>query len=312
MRLGRRHQFVGIVGDDAPPGLALLEVPGSDRLCSAEIGGRSCERVEAQVGATPVLVGSVAVEAGLGKDGPDIAIELNRTIRRGRFRHGSLGESRMFHRTGRLNNFPGIAFRGGCVGEEGGGCVSFHHFLHGGFGRFGGFGENHRIRGKGHFPKQPRRHEESDAGRRREPRETTRFAGVGNFFRAHLFHRDRDGRFCDGVSRHRQPGFDFAMIEVGIECLGRAPQEILKGLALSLVKRTLTQQREPVIELFFVGHGIRFSKGFPRRVRGGIRGARSRSDFAAPDGGAGRWHWACGCSPSRGFRASSHRGKSGR
>ena len=91
MRLGRRHQLIGIVGDNAPPCLAFFNVTRSDGLASIKISGSPRERVESQIGAAPVFVWPVAMKTGFRENGADVAIELDGAVHHRALRNGPIG-----------------------------------------------------------------------------------------------------------------------------------------------------------------------------------------------------------------------------
>jgi hypothetical protein len=78
VELRGRHVFVRVVGAEPLHHLALFRMTGHDRRLAgfaAFAGG--LERVEAELALDLVLVGTVAGVAGVGEDGPDVAIELH-------------------------------------------------------------------------------------------------------------------------------------------------------------------------------------------------------------------------------------------
>ena len=292
MRLRRWHHLIGIVGNDAPPGFAFFQITGGDGLRAAEVGGRARERIEPQVGTPPVLVGTVAVETGLGKNGADVAVEFDGPVRRSALRHRPFRESGMFHRTGRLDHLPRIALTRdgesrGSRGGPGGLAVSRRsgHSRHdripvagcGGVGR----GFPHGCDGK----------QAAEASRHGQPGQAGSSPCFPRHGRGRFGELERNRRTRDRVAGRREPGLELAMVEIGIEGLGRAPQQCLKGLPLPLAEGALAQQREPVIQLFPVVHGLRDFKKVLHRVRGAIRARHTRSGSASPGGGAGRWRW---------------------
>ena len=77
-RLGGRHAVVGIARGDAPDEFALRRIAGDDGEVIVELRLRAGFEVEAEAGLALGLVRAVALEAGVGKDGPDVAVELDR------------------------------------------------------------------------------------------------------------------------------------------------------------------------------------------------------------------------------------------
>ena len=77
--LGRGHDLVGIGGDQTLPEGALAEVPGLHGRSALGSGGEEALlRIEPQAGLAGAGIRAVAVEAGVGQDGPDVAIEAHR------------------------------------------------------------------------------------------------------------------------------------------------------------------------------------------------------------------------------------------
>ncbi len=74
---GGRHLIVGVGGDDAFEDGAFVRVFGVDGI--ATFDGRFCAGfgVESQVGFPLLCVGAVAMEAVIGEDGADVAIEVD-------------------------------------------------------------------------------------------------------------------------------------------------------------------------------------------------------------------------------------------
>ncbi len=70
---------LGVVALDPKDQLALVRLAGHDRQAVAlELGKRPFLRVEPQAGFTRLVVGTVAGEAVIGEDRPDIAREIDR------------------------------------------------------------------------------------------------------------------------------------------------------------------------------------------------------------------------------------------
>jgi len=78
VRLRRRHDCVGIIGEDARPGFTLRRISRHDRLVASEIRVGTIGGVETQVGFACLPVKTVAGEAVFRKDGPDVAVETER------------------------------------------------------------------------------------------------------------------------------------------------------------------------------------------------------------------------------------------
>ena len=77
--LGRRHHLVDIGGDQALPEGALAEVTGHDGRSALGGGGKeTLPGVEAQAGLAGAGIRAMAVEAGVGEDGPDVVVEAHR------------------------------------------------------------------------------------------------------------------------------------------------------------------------------------------------------------------------------------------
>ena len=70
MRIGRRHEIVRILGEDAPDQLALVWFAGHDGL----FGNRRLAHVQAEFALALVRVRAVTIETVLGKNRPDVAI----------------------------------------------------------------------------------------------------------------------------------------------------------------------------------------------------------------------------------------------
>ena len=92
IRLGRRHQLVGVGGKDVLHQLALLRFARHERLRLQRLRAH----IQPQVGLALIRVLAVAVKAVLGQDRPDVAVELDfgRGRRRARraLREGGAGE----------------------------------------------------------------------------------------------------------------------------------------------------------------------------------------------------------------------------
>ena len=77
--LGRWHDLVGIGGDQALPEGALAEVTGHHGRSALGGGGEeTLPGVEAQAGLAGAGIRAMAVEAGVGEDGPDVVVEAYR------------------------------------------------------------------------------------------------------------------------------------------------------------------------------------------------------------------------------------------
>ena len=75
--LTSRHDVVLVVGRDAQEELGLGMVTGDEGLVAAEVHGRTVRSVESQVGLPVVGIGSVACEALVEEDGPDVSGEVH-------------------------------------------------------------------------------------------------------------------------------------------------------------------------------------------------------------------------------------------
>ena len=85
---GRRHFFVRVRGGDSPDQLALAGLAGRDNLAAvAVLENAPIGDVEPQVGFACLGVGSVAVEASVRENRPDLSLEID-----GRW--GNIGGSR--------------------------------------------------------------------------------------------------------------------------------------------------------------------------------------------------------------------------
>ncbi len=75
-----RHPL-GLIGrGDAAIQLALLRLAGDEGSTTAQVSESPGLGVQAQVRLAASLVGPVTGEASVGQDGPDVAVELNRTL----------------------------------------------------------------------------------------------------------------------------------------------------------------------------------------------------------------------------------------
>ena len=74
VRVGRRHDLVGILAEDALPRFGICEVTGRDGAHTAAVGGRGVELVEAEFGFAITGVAAVAGEAVVGEDGADVLV----------------------------------------------------------------------------------------------------------------------------------------------------------------------------------------------------------------------------------------------
>ena len=98
LRFGRRHHFVGIVGEDALDQFAGVRLARRDGGVAAQIGQRTLAGVEAQLGLAILVVRAVADEAVVGKDGADVIIEANargQGVRSAESQRGQQNESEM-------------------------------------------------------------------------------------------------------------------------------------------------------------------------------------------------------------------------
>jgi len=75
--LGRRHDLVRIIVSNPCEQFAFPWFSGNDGGVTAQVRDRSFAEVKPQVRLALLLIRSVAEEALVGEDGPDIAIELN-------------------------------------------------------------------------------------------------------------------------------------------------------------------------------------------------------------------------------------------
>ena len=75
--LGRRHHLLGVIGEDAVPKLAFVELARDDGPGAVAVGEGGFLEVEAQLGLPRFLGGSVAVEALARENRPDVAVEAN-------------------------------------------------------------------------------------------------------------------------------------------------------------------------------------------------------------------------------------------
>ena len=86
--LGRRHPLLGVVRGDPAVELALVELAGDDRRAARRrSGGRIATVVEPQLAFALLGVGTVALEALVGQDRPDIPSERD-LLGSGRLRAG--------------------------------------------------------------------------------------------------------------------------------------------------------------------------------------------------------------------------------
>ncbi len=77
-RPGRRHALSGILGGDALHEPAVLRVFGHHHLVAAAVGKDPIAGVQSEVHLALALIGTMAGEAVLRQDGPDVAVELHR------------------------------------------------------------------------------------------------------------------------------------------------------------------------------------------------------------------------------------------
>jgi hypothetical protein len=75
VRVGRRHDLVGILAEDALPGLGVGEVAGDEGAHAAAVGGGGGGLVEAEFSLAIRGVAAVAGEAVVGEDGPDVFVK---------------------------------------------------------------------------------------------------------------------------------------------------------------------------------------------------------------------------------------------
>ena len=93
--LGRGHDLVSIGGDQALPKGALAEVTGHDSGATLGGGGEeSLLRIEAQARLAGAGIWAVAVEARIGQDGPNVAVEAHRLGGAGRGTEEASGKER--------------------------------------------------------------------------------------------------------------------------------------------------------------------------------------------------------------------------
>jgi len=84
MGLGRGHDLVGVGADESLPEGALAEVTGHDGRPALGGGGEEpLLRVEPEAGLAGARIRAMAVEAGVGQDGPEVAVETHRLGRVG-------------------------------------------------------------------------------------------------------------------------------------------------------------------------------------------------------------------------------------
>jgi hypothetical protein len=83
VRIGRGHQVVGGVGDDAGIGVALRRVVRGDRPPAVAERVSALPGVEAQPCFAGIFVRAMALETVFREDGPDIAIEVDPVLRGG-------------------------------------------------------------------------------------------------------------------------------------------------------------------------------------------------------------------------------------
>ena len=73
VRVRRRHQVVGVFGEDALHQLALVGLAGNEGLLRDGV----LAHIEAELGLALLLVGAVAEEAVVGKDRADVAVVIH-------------------------------------------------------------------------------------------------------------------------------------------------------------------------------------------------------------------------------------------
>lgn len=74
VRVGRRHNLVGILAEDALPRLRIRKVTGHDGPDTAAVGGGGVELVEAEFGFAIAGVAAVAGETIIGEDRADVLV----------------------------------------------------------------------------------------------------------------------------------------------------------------------------------------------------------------------------------------------
>src|SRR5205823_3706913 len=74
----RRHALLLVFRGDAPVQLALGQLTGNQRPVATEVRKGAGFGIEAQVGLALSLIGTMALEADIGKDWPDVAVEFDR------------------------------------------------------------------------------------------------------------------------------------------------------------------------------------------------------------------------------------------
>ena len=83
VRVGRRHNLVGILAEDALPRFRIRKVTGHDGADTAAVGGGGVELVEAEFGFAIAGIAAVAGETIIGQDRADVFVITHRVDGRG-------------------------------------------------------------------------------------------------------------------------------------------------------------------------------------------------------------------------------------
>jgi hypothetical protein len=81
--LFRRHHVFVVVGGQSAVRFALVGLARDDGEDALAVGRRALVRVEPELCLTGGRVGAVALEAGVGEDGADVAVEVDAVGQRG-------------------------------------------------------------------------------------------------------------------------------------------------------------------------------------------------------------------------------------
>jgi hypothetical protein len=83
VRVGRRHNLVGILAEDALPRFRIRKVTGHDGADTTAVRGGGVELVEAEFGFAIAGVAAVAGETIIGEDRADVFVITHRVDGRG-------------------------------------------------------------------------------------------------------------------------------------------------------------------------------------------------------------------------------------